>query len=132
MWWTTAMLVITEDGEIDRQYTVSGSDKFLNQNSTENYTYREDRRAFTNKTGQIYEIQLPEGVTQEEFKDRIIEAAEGYDVPYDPFLRNSNAAAGYVILKAGGRLPSTAGGIMGPSLRIYDPTPKWNPPRYLR
>ena len=125
-------VVITEDGEIHKQYSVSGSDKFLKQGSMENWTYEQDNEAFKNKTGQIYEIQPPEGVTQEEFKYLIIKAAEGYDVPYDPFLRNSNAAAGYVIMEAGGKLPGTAGGIMGPSLRLYDPTPIWQPPAYLQ
>ncbi len=125
-------VVITEDGAIHRQYSVSGSDKFLEQGSMENRTYKQDNEAFENKTGQIYEIRSPGGVTRVEFKDLIIKAAEGYDVPYDPFLRNSNAAAGYVIMEAGGKLPNTAGGIMGPSLRVYDPAPKWNPPAYLQ
>ena len=97
-----------------------------------NDTYEQDYDAFENKTGRVYEIQPPEGVTQEEFKDRIVEAAEGYDVPYHIFVRNSNAAAGYVIMEAGGKLPNTAGGVMGPGLRTYDPTPKWNPPPHLQ
>ena len=119
-------VVITEDGVIHKQYSVSGSDKFLKQGSMENRTYEQDNEAFKNKTGQIYEIQPPESVTQEEFKYLIIKAAEGYGVPYDPFYNNSNAAAGYVIMEAGGKLPTSVG-VIAPSLRLHEPT-IWNPP----
>ena len=44
-------------------------------------------------------------MTQEQFRDRIVEAAERYKAPEYSDKINSNSAAGYLILKAGGTLP---------------------------
>ena len=111
-------VVITEDGAIHRQYSVSGSRKFLPQDSKVG-TFEKDREAFKDKQGEIFEIDPPEGVTREEFKEDIIYAAEAFAVDkYRLFTSNSNAAAGFVILFAGGRLPDVQMSV--PGLRHFE------------
>ncbi len=123
----------TKDGEIYKQYSLTMPDgEFLPQDS-DHETFLADRKAFQSGSGKIFEIAPPRGVTQKEFASSVIQHAEGYRLTpaitsrvYWLLFSNSNAAAGYPFLRAGGTLPSRSEVGFAPGLWDYEPMTRAN------
>lgn len=99
----------TGERVLRRQLTLEeGRREPLGQDGLNTDTARRDREAFDNEGNgnDHYPIAPPEGLSQQEFDDSVIEQGDIYEQgPYSPFGPNSNTAADNIIENAGGTVP---------------------------